>query len=70
MKKIKKKLSKQEKARRKEYQLIFINGKQVRVKKPETINEMLAEEFIKENADSAWLHQNEMWEYIEDEVEW
>jgi hypothetical protein len=28
---------------------------------------ILIEEFIKENADSFWLHQNEMWEYIEDE---
>ena len=67
MKKIKKKLSNQEKVKRKKYQWIFINGKQVKIRKPETINRMLIEEFIKENADSFWLHQNEMWEYIEDE---
>jgi len=67
MKKIKKKLSNQEKVKRKKYQWIFINGKQVKIRKPETINGMLIEEFIKENADSFWLHQNEMWEYIEDE---
>ena len=67
MKKIKKKLSNQEKVKRKKYQWIFINGKQVKIRKPETINGMLIEEFIKENADSFWLHQNETWEYIEDE---
>lgn len=27
------------------------------------------EEFIRANADPIWLHQNEMWEYIEPEPE-
>jgi len=31
------------------------------------IEGMSVEEFIRENADPIWLHQNEMWEYIETE---
>ena len=49
---------------------VFINGKQRRIKRPPTIEGMDAEEFIRRNADSIWLHQNEMWEYIDqNEVE-
>jgi len=43
---------------------IFVNGKQKRVKRPETIEGMDVDEFIRRNADPIWLHQNEMWEYI------
>ena len=42
-----------------------MNGKQVRVKRPLTIDGMAVDEFIRRNADPIWLHQNEMWEYIE-----
>jgi uncharacterized protein YnzC (UPF0291/DUF896 family) len=49
--------------RRKEYITIFINGKQKRVKRPQTIDGMDMDEFIRRNADPIWLHQNEMWEY-------
>ena len=28
-----------------------------------------AEEYIQQNADPIWLHQNEMWEYMKDEGE-
>ena len=52
------------KRRRKEFMTIFINGKQKRVKRPPTIEGMDVEDFIRENADPIWLHQNEMWEYI------
>lgn len=52
---------------RKNYQWIFIHGKQVRVKRPQTIEGLSAEEFIARNADPIWLHQNEMWEYIDPE---
>lgn len=45
---------------------IFINGKQKRVKRPSTIGGMDVDEFIRRNADPVWLHQNEMWEYIDD----
>ena len=70
MSKRKRKLTAAEKAekkrRRKEYMTIFINGKQKRVKCPPTIDGMEEDEFIRKNADPIWLHQNEMWEYIND----
>lgn len=72
MAKQKRKLSPQEKAEKKkrqmEYMTIFINGKQKRVKRPPTIDGMDVDEFIRRNADPIWLHQNEMWEYMETEA--
>jgi hypothetical protein len=44
---------------------VFRNGKQVRIKRPPTIDGMDIDKFIQENADPIWLHQNEMWEYIQ-----
>ncbi|MHC4686723.1 MAG: hypothetical protein ACYTEW_20790 [Planctomycetota bacterium] len=44
---------------------VFMNGKQKRIKRPPIIDGMDAEEFIQRNANPIWLHQNEMWEYIE-----
>jgi len=44
---------------------IFINGKQKRVKRSPTIDSMDVDEYIRRNADPIWLHQNEMWEDIE-----
>ena len=41
---------------------VFMNGKQVKIKRPETIDGVDPEEFIRNNADPIWLHQNEMWE--------
>jgi hypothetical protein len=38
-----------------------MNGKQVRIKRPPTIEGMDVDEFIRRNADPIWLHQNEMW---------
>ncbi len=65
----KKKLTPEQKAarkkRREEYMTVFINGKQRRIKRPPTIEGIDAEEFIRRNADPIWLHQNEMWEYID-----
>ncbi len=52
------------KERRKKFMTIFINGKQKRVRRPPTIDGMDVDEFIRQNADPIWLHQNEMWEYI------
>ncbi len=52
------------KERKKKYQFIFINGKQVRVKRPETIEGLPVDEFIARNADPIWLQQNGMWEYM------
>ena len=69
MAKQKKKLSPAQKAakekRQKEYMTIFMNGKQKRVKHPPTIDGMDVDEFIRCNADPIWLHQNEMWEYMD-----
>ena len=73
MKKPKRKLTSVEKAakkkRREEYMTVFMNGKQKRVKRPPTIDGIPVDEFIRNNADSVWLHQNEMWEYIQEEPE-
>ena len=69
MSKQKRKLTAAEKAakkqRRKEYMFIFVGGKQKRVRRPPAIEGMDAEEFIRKNADPVWLHQNEMWEFLE-----
>ncbi len=46
---------------------VFMNGKQVRIKRPETIDGVDSDEFIRNNADPIWLHQNEMWEFMEQE---
>lgn len=51
--------------RKAKFMFIFIRGKRVRVKRPPTINGMDVDEFILNNADPIWLHQNEMWEYME-----
>lgn len=53
--------------RQKKYEWVFMNGKQVRVKRPQTIDGMSVDEYIQKNADPIWLHQNEMWEYIKTE---
>jgi len=58
---------KAEKARRKrEFMTIFILGKMKRVRRPQQIDGIDADEFIRRNADPLWLHQNEMWEYMEE----
>jgi uncharacterized protein YnzC (UPF0291/DUF896 family) len=57
----------EKKQRQKEYMTIFVKGKQKRVKRPQTIDGMDVDEFIRRNADPIWLHQNEMWEYMNDD---
>jgi hypothetical protein len=49
-----------------EYRTIFINGKQFRIKRSPTIEGMDVYEFIRRNTDQIWLHQNEMWEYMDE----
>ncbi len=74
MAKIKNKLSASIKAarraakleRQKKYEMVFINGKQVRVKRPQLIEGIPVDEFISQNAGAIYLHQNEMWEEIDD----
>jgi len=69
MTKRKNKLSPAQKAAKKkrqnEYMTIFVHGKQKRVKKPPTIDGIDVDEYIRRNADPIWLHQNEMWEDID-----
>ena len=73
MAKVKKKLTAAQKRakkkakaeRQKKYMWIFMNGKQVRVKRPPTIDGMGIDDYIRQNADPIWLHQNEMWEYMD-----
>ncbi len=54
------------KKRREEFMTIFVHGKQKRVRRPPKIDGMDVEEFIRRNADSVWLHQNGLWEYVSD----
>ena len=51
--------------RQEKYMWVFMNGKQVRIKRPPTIDGMDPDDFIRQNADPTWLHQNEMWEYMD-----
>jgi hypothetical protein len=50
--------------RKKKYATVFLSGKQKRVLRPLSIEGLTVEEFIARNADSIWLSQNEMWEFI------
>ncbi len=51
--------------RRKIYMWVFMNGKQVRVKRSSTIEGIDADEYTQQNVDPIGLHQNEMWEYLQ-----
>ena len=70
MGKKKRKLTPAEKAekkrRRREFMTIFINGKMKRVRRPPTVDGVPLDDFIRQNADPIWLHQNEMWELMEE----
>jgi hypothetical protein len=70
MKKPKRKLTPAEKAekkrRRREFMTVFLNGKMKRVRRPPTIDGMDVDEFIRRNADPIFLHQNEMWELMDE----
>jgi hypothetical protein len=69
MAKKKRKLTARERAekkrRRQEFMTIFIHGKMKRIRRPPQIDGVDVDEIIRRNADPIWLHQNEMWEYIE-----
>ena len=49
---------------------IFVNGKQKRVRRPPEIDGVSVDEFVRNNADPIWLHQNEMWECMEENEYW
>ena len=50
--------------RKKNFMTIFVNGKQKRVRRPQLIEGLPVDEFIAQNADPIWLHQNGMWELM------
>jgi hypothetical protein len=70
MAKTKRKLTASQKAAKKrrklEFMTIFVRGKMKRIRRPLLIDGLDPEEFIRRNADPLWLHQNEMWEYIDE----
>ena len=72
MAKRKKKLTAVQKAakeeRRKKFMFLFFSGKQVRVRRPETIDGIDIHEFIRRNAAPIWLHQHGMYELIDDDA--
>ncbi len=58
---------KAKKEKREKYEWVFMQGKQVRIKRPKLIDGMLEEDYFIQNADPIALHQAGMWEYIEDD---
>ena len=54
--------------RRAMFETAFIGGKQKRVKRAPTVEGLPVDEFIRRNADPIWLHQNEMWEAMDQET--
>lgn len=70
MAKPKKKLTSAQRAakkqRKKDFMTVFMHGKQVRVRRPPTIDGVPEEDFIRQNADPIWLHQNEYHELLEE----
>ncbi len=66
MAKVKGKLSASEE-RQVEFEWTFIGGKQVRIKKPQTIEGIPVDEYIEQNANSIWLHQNGLHYLISDD---
>ncbi len=72
MPKVKKKLTTAQKRARREakaerqrkYKWVFMNGKQVRIKRPPTIDGIPVDEYIEQHADPIWLHQNGMHEIL------
>ncbi len=50
--------------RRAEFMWVFRNGKRVRVPRPQLIDGLSVEEFVEQNADPIWLHQEGLWELM------
>jgi hypothetical protein len=47
--------------RKKLYKIVFINGKQKRVRRAPLIDGIPVEEFLARNADPMWLHEEGLW---------
>ena len=54
------------KKRRKDYQMVFVEGKMKRVRRPPTIDELSIDEFIRQNADPNFFHAEGMWWELEE----
>lgn len=52
--------------RKAETMIVFINGKQKRVRREPTIEGLPADEFIRRNADPIWVHQEGCWDSAPD----
>ncbi len=52
------------KKRKAEFMTVFMHGKQVRVRRPPTVDGIPVEEFIRQHADPIWLHQHGYWEIL------
>lgn len=69
MKKPRRKLTAAEKSAKKkwreEHEMIVVHGKQTWIRCPSTIEGVPVSEFIRNNADPVWLHQNGMWEELD-----
>jgi len=50
--------------RQKKYQWVFMNGKQIRIRRPETIDGLDPYDYIRQNADDIWLTQNGYYEIL------
>lgn len=55
--------------RKANFQTVFINGKQKRIRRPQQINGQPIDEFIRGNADPVWLHEHEMWDLMSPDSE-
>jgi len=51
--------------RKKKYEWVFMDGRQVRIKRPEMIDGMLVDDWIEQNADDIWLTQNGMYDVLD-----
>ena len=50
--------------RKKKFMTIFVNGKQKRILRAQSIDGLTVEEFIARNADPIWLHENALWMFM------
>lgn len=71
MAKQKKKLTAEQRRQRRErkqnFETVFINGMQKRIRRPPTVDGIPVDEFIAANADPIWLLENGMDEHLEDD---
>jgi hypothetical protein len=70
MAKPKKKLTSAQRAARKQrmkdFMTVFINGKQLQVRRPVTYDGLDEDEWIRDNADDIWLHQHGYWDILDE----